>query len=75
MCVIDQIKITNPSTKNIFYEVIIIGPNAENFSLPKGKDLPIQAKGKLDLHVDFMGNNLKPGNAYLPLKKFDEYDL
>ena len=47
--------------------MILIGPNAENFSLPKGKDLPIQAKGKQDLHVDFVGNNLKPGNAYMLL--------
>ena len=62
-----KIKISNPSTKNIFYEVIMIGPNAENFSLPKGKEVPIGAKGKHDLHVEFMGNSLKPGNAYMLL--------
>ena len=62
-----KIKISNPSTKNIFYEVVIIGPNSDNFSLPKGKEVPIQAKGKHDLQVDFVGNNLKPGNAYLLL--------
>ena len=62
-----QIKISNPSNKNIFYEVLIVGPNADNFSLPKGKDLPIPAKGRANLHVDFLGNNLKPGNAYLIL--------
>ncbi len=46
---------------------MIVGPNADNFSLPKGKDLPIAAKGRANLHVDFLGNNLKPGNAYLIL--------
>ena len=45
----------------------MIGPNAENFTLPKGKEVPIPAKGRHDLHVEFMGNSLKPGNAYMLL--------
>lgn len=62
-----QIKITNPSAKNVFYQAIIIGPNADNFTLPKGDELPITSKGKSNLCVDFLGNKLKPGNAYLLL--------
>ena len=62
-----QIKITNPSNKNIVYQAILIGPNSENFSLPKGPQVQIQPKGKLSLAVDFMGNSLKPGSAHLIL--------
>ena len=62
-----KIKVSNPSIKNIFYQLSIIGPNAENFSLPNGHHLPINAKCKTNLTVNFVGNNLKSGNAYLLL--------
>lgn len=62
-----QIKISNPSSKNIFYETIIIGPNKENFTLPKGIELPIGSKSSANLTVEFNANNLKPGNAFLIL--------
>ena len=62
-----QINISNPSGKNIYYEAKIIGPSAENFSLPKGSELPIAAKSRTALSVNFVGYDLKPGNAYLLL--------
>ncbi len=62
-----QIKITNPIAKNIFYEALIIGPNRENFSLPKGKELPIAARGRANLAIDYQSDNLKPAIAYLIL--------
>ncbi|CAF0834043.1 unnamed protein product [Brachionus calyciflorus] len=62
-----HIKISNPSTKNIFYEAILIGANKDNFSLPKGNELPIVAKASANLTVEFNANNLRPGNAYLIL--------
>lgn len=62
-----QIKISNPTNKNIVYQAILIGPNSENFSLPKGNLVPIQPKGKISLAIDFVGNNLKTGNAFLIL--------
>lgn len=62
-----QIKVSNPSAKNIFYEAILVGPNSESFSLPKGHELPIAAKSQTNLQVDFTGHSLKPGNAYLIL--------
>ena len=62
-----QINISNPSGKNIFYEAKIIGPSAENFTLPKGHELPISAKSRTALCVNFVGYDLKPGNAYLLL--------
>lgn len=62
-----DVKITNPSGKNIFYQASIIGPNAENFSLPNGNQLAINAKGRANLSVTFVGNNLKSGKAYLLL--------
>lgn len=62
-----QVKIANPSGKNIFYQASIIGPNAENFSLPNGNQVPINAKGRANLEVNFVGNNLKSAIAYLLL--------
>lgn len=62
-----EIKVANPSNKNIFYEAILIGPNKENFSLPKGIELSIGAKSSAYLNLEFNANNLKPGNAYLIL--------
>jgi hypothetical protein len=62
-----QIKITNPIAKNIFYEALIIGPNRENFTLPKGKELPIAARGRANLAVDYKSENLKPATANLLL--------
>lgn len=62
-----EIKVANPSIKNIFYEAILIGPNKDNFSLPKGVELPIGAKSNALLSLEFNANNLKPGNAYLIL--------
>ncbi len=66
-CVTKQIKIVNPSGKNIFYQASIIGPNAGNFSMPNGNQLAINAKGRAHLAVSFVGNNLKSGSAYLLL--------
>jgi len=66
-CVTKQIKIVNPSSKNIFYQASIIGPNSENFSMPNGNQLAINAKGRANLAVSFVGNNLKSGSAYLLL--------
>ena len=66
-CQTKQVKISNPSPKNIFYQASIIGPNAYNFSLPNGNHLPINPKGRVNLAVNFVGNNLKSGKAYLLL--------
>ena len=62
-----QVKISNPSPKNIFYQASIIGPNTYNFSLPNGNHLPINPKGRVNLEVNFVGKNLKSGKAYLLL--------
>ena len=62
-----QIKISNPISKNIFYEALIIGPNRENFFLSKGKELTISSRGRANLTVDFSSDNLKPAVAYLIL--------
>lgn len=62
-----NIKIANPSSQPIMYEAIIIGPNAEHFSLPKGHTITLNPKSKISLSVNFMGKNLRPGNSYLLL--------
>jgi hypothetical protein len=62
-----QIKITNPIAKNIFYEALIIGPNRESFTMPKGKELPIAARGRANLAIDYQSDNMKPAVAFLIL--------
>lgn len=62
-----NIKISNPSPQPIMYEAIIIGPNAEHFSLPKGHLISMTPKAKLSLAVNFQGKNLRPGNSFLLL--------
>jgi hypothetical protein len=62
-----QIKIANPSAKNILYQILIVGPNAECFSLPNGNQARLTSKSKFSLDVTYHGKNLKPGNAYLLL--------
>lgn len=62
-----QVKITNPISKNIFYEALIIGPNKESFSFPKGKELAVSSRGRANLAVDYYSDNLKPAYAHLIL--------
>lgn len=62
-----QVKITNPSAKNIFYQAFLCGRGAEDFSLPGGSELQILPKGKLAVSVEFKGNNLKARTCYLVL--------
>lgn len=60
-------KISNPSSKNIFYQAILCGAGKEEFSLPTGHELIIQSKGKANFSIEFTGNNLKPKSSYLLL--------
>ena len=63
-----QIKLANPSSKNIFYEALIVSAhNAANFSLPEGAEWPLPQRGKAQLAIDFTSTNLKPVNACLVL--------
>jgi hypothetical protein len=62
-----QIKISNPSAKNILYQISVVGPNAECFTLPNGYQARLTSKSNLSLEVAYHGKNLKPGNAYLLL--------
>lgn len=69
-----QIKIANPSARNIIYQAILCGHGAEDFSLPGlggggggGCELLILPKGKMNLSVEFRGNNLKARRCYLVL--------
>ena len=62
-----KIKISNPNIKNIFYIASIIGPNAQNFSLPNGNQISLGPKASTDLIVNYVGNNLKSATAYLLL--------
>ena len=65
--VLKQVKVSNPTAKPILYQAKIIGPNAENFTLPKGSQIYLASKAKFSLSISFQGKNLKPGNAYLIL--------
>jgi hypothetical protein len=65
--ILSKIKISNPNIKNIFYNASIIGPNAQNFSLPNGNQIPLNPKASVDLIVNYVGNNLKAASAYLLL--------
>lgn len=62
-----NVKISNPSKKNIMYQALIIGPNSECFHLPKGSQILLPSKSKMSLQVNYQGKNLRTGNAYLVL--------
>lgn len=62
-----QVKITNPSPKNIIYQAFLCGHGVEDFFLPGGTELVILPKGKMNLVVEFRGNNLKARTCYLVL--------
>lgn len=47
--------------------MLVCGKGAEDFSLPNGNELLIQAKAKLNLSVEFKANNLIPKKCYLLL--------
>lgn len=62
-----QIKIANPTARNIIYQAFLCGHGADDFHLPAGAELMILPKGKMNLVVEFRGNNLKARSCYLVL--------
>ncbi|NXG19962.1 CFA47 protein, partial [Grallaria varia] len=62
-----QIRLKNPSKKTLIYNAILIGRDADDFSLPKGSTVTIASKKQVSMNVEFTIRFLHPAEAVLLL--------
>ena len=62
-----QIRLQNPSTKSLVYQVILTGKDRADFTLPMGDTVQVQSKGQLQMPVEFRSRFLRPCGATLVL--------
>ena len=62
-----QIRLQNPSTKPLVYQVILTGKDRADFTLPMGDTVQVQSKGQLQMPVEFRSRFLRPCGATLVL--------
>ncbi|KAM9388279.1 cilia- and flagella-associated protein 47 [Phaethornis superciliosus] len=65
--VVKQVRLKNPSSKTLKYKAILVGRDADDFSLPKGKTVTIAPKGQKIINVEFTSRFLRPAEAVLLL--------
>ncbi|XP_030312325.1 cilia- and flagella-associated protein 47 [Calypte anna] len=65
--VVKQVRLKNPSGKTLKYKAILVGRDANDFSLPKGKTVTIAPKGQKIINVEFTSRFLRPAEAVLLL--------
>ncbi|XP_077977423.1 cilia- and flagella-associated protein 47-like [Glandiceps talaboti] len=65
--VMRQVRLTNPSNKPLIYHASLAGRDARDFRLPRGEQVTIAPKGKVDLPVEFTSRFLRPSEANLVL--------
>ncbi|XP_074672980.1 cilia- and flagella-associated protein 47 [Strix aluco] len=65
--VVKQVRLTNPSSKTLVYNAILVGRDADDFSLPKGNTVTIAPKRKTSINVEFTSRFLRPAEAVLLL--------
>ncbi|KFP05885.1 hypothetical protein N300_03938, partial [Calypte anna] len=65
--VVKQVRLKNPSSKTLKYKAILVGRDANDFSLPKGKTVTIAPKGQKIINVEFTSRFLRPAEAVLLL--------
>jgi hypothetical protein len=59
--------VTNPSVKQLIYQVQLSGRDARDFSIPKGQYLTIGARATEPLSIEFKSRFLRPAEAYVVL--------
>ncbi|NXG46319.1 CFA47 protein, partial [Psilopogon haemacephalus] len=57
----------NPSSKALMYNAILVGRDADDFSLPKGNTVTIAPKSQTSINVEFTSRFLRPAEAVLLL--------
>ncbi|XP_074785727.1 cilia- and flagella-associated protein 47 [Athene noctua] len=65
--VVKQVRLKNPSSKTLLYNAILVGRDADDFSLPKGNTVTIAPKRKTGINVEFTSRFLRPAEAVLLL--------
>ncbi|XP_042644204.1 cilia- and flagella-associated protein 47 [Tyto alba] len=65
--VVKQVRLKNPSSKTLLYNAILVGRDADDFSLPKGNTVTISPKRKSSINVEFTSRFLRPAEAVLLL--------
>ncbi|XP_035189456.1 cilia- and flagella-associated protein 47 [Oxyura jamaicensis] len=65
--VVKQVCLKNPSIKTLVYKAILVGRDADDFSLPKGNTVIIYSKRQTSINVEFTSHFLRPAEAVLLL--------
>eukprot|EP00075_Anas_platyrhynchos_P015570 XP_027304823.1 cilia- and flagella-associated protein 47 [Anas platyrhynchos] len=65
--VVKQVRLKNPSIKTLVYNAILVGRDADDFSLPKGNTIVISSKRQTSINVEFTSRFLRPAEAVLLL--------
>ena len=62
-----QVKLSNPSSKPLVYQVLLAGHDAQDFRVPKGDFVSIPPKSSLPLSLEFTSRFLRPAEGILVL--------
>ncbi|NXE20292.1 CFA47 protein, partial [Ardeotis kori] len=65
--VVKQVRLKNPSSKTLRYNAVVVGRDADDFSLPKGNTVTIAPKSQTSINVEFTSRFLHPAEAVLLL--------
>ncbi|NXS53652.1 CFA47 protein, partial [Brachypteracias leptosomus] len=65
--VVKQVCLKNPSSKTLVYNAILVGRDADDFSLPKGNTVTIAPMRQTIINVEFTSRFLRPAEAMLLL--------
>ncbi|NWS75296.1 CFA47 protein, partial [Crotophaga sulcirostris] len=62
-----QVRLKNPSSKALMYNAILIGRDADDFSVPEGDTVTIAPRRQTSISVEFTSHFLRPAEAVLLL--------
>ncbi|NWR72979.1 CFA47 protein, partial [Centropus unirufus] len=65
--VVKQVRLKNPSGKTLQYGAILVGRDADDFSVPKGNTVTIRPRRQTTINVEFTSRFLRPAEAVLLL--------
>ncbi|NXR67835.1 CFA47 protein, partial [Rhadina sibilatrix] len=65
--IVKQVRLKNPSSSTLAYNAILVGRDADDFSLPKGNTITIPSTRQSFLTVEFTIRFLRPAEAILIL--------
>ncbi|NXY41352.1 CFA47 protein, partial [Ceuthmochares aereus] len=65
--VVKQVLLKNPSSRSLTYNAILVGRDADDFSVPKGNTVTIAPRRQTSINVEFTSRFLRPAEAVLLL--------